>query len=159
MMTTFENTLLSAEADAAWRSGYGSNDSGRVNAAIPKLRQGTYFPERLSSPSSPGLRRSILGGERAIQEAQKMPFDPDNTAPWMRVLSQCATTPERIAISDSRGSWSYAKLGDAIGSIRHALGGILGPRESTVVNPAAQTCRGGSRSHCGACLWSARLRA
>lgn len=65
MMTTFVNTLLSADADAVCGASYGSTDPGRVNrrngyrhrdfdtrvgtvdVAIPKLRQGTYFPEWL----------------------------------------------------------------------------------------------------------------
>lgn len=65
MMTTFVNTLLSADADAVCGASYGAIDPGRVNrrngyrhrdfdtrvgtvdVAIPKLRQGTYFPEWL----------------------------------------------------------------------------------------------------------------
>ena len=65
MLTTFINTLLSADADAvcgaAWgqvsdtrvaqRNGYRHRDldtrTGTVDVAIPKLRSGTYFPEWL----------------------------------------------------------------------------------------------------------------
>ena len=65
MLTTFINTLLSADADsvcgAAWgqvsesrttqRNGYRHRDldtrTGTLDVAIPKLRAGTYFPEWL----------------------------------------------------------------------------------------------------------------
>jgi putative transposase len=65
MLTTFINTLMSAEADAVCGAGYGESSPDRVNirngyrhrefdtragtldVAIPKLRQGSYFPEWL----------------------------------------------------------------------------------------------------------------
>jgi len=65
LLTTFINTLMSAEADAVCgaaygqaspdrtnrRNGYRSRDfdtrSGTLDLAVPKLRQGTYFPEWL----------------------------------------------------------------------------------------------------------------
>ncbi|MGQ1796995.1 IS256 family transposase [Kocuria oceani] len=65
MLTTFVNTLLSAEADTVCGAAYGASSPERVNqrngyrhrdfdtragtldVAIPKLRQGTYFPEWL----------------------------------------------------------------------------------------------------------------
>ena len=65
LLTTFINTLLSADADAVCGAGYGQASPERVNihngyrhrdldtrvgtldVAIPKLRQGTYFPEWL----------------------------------------------------------------------------------------------------------------
>ncbi|MGH3834064.1 MAG: IS256 family transposase [Pseudonocardiaceae bacterium] len=65
MLTTFINTLMSAEADAACGAGYGETSPDRVNTrngyrhrefdtragtvdvAIPKLRSGSYFPEWL----------------------------------------------------------------------------------------------------------------
>ena len=65
MLQTFVNTLLSAEADAVCGAGYGEVSAERVNrrngyrhrdfdtrtgtldVAIPKLRQGSYFPEWL----------------------------------------------------------------------------------------------------------------
>jgi putative transposase len=65
MLTTFVNTLLSAEADAVCGAAYGVSSPERVNqrngyrhrdfdtragtidVAIPKLRQGSYFPEWL----------------------------------------------------------------------------------------------------------------
>lgn len=65
MLTTFVNTLLSAEADAVCGAAYGASSPERVNSrngyrhrdfdtragtldvAIPKLRQGSYFPEWL----------------------------------------------------------------------------------------------------------------
>ncbi len=65
MLTTFINALLSAEADAVCGAGYREVTDARVNrrngyrhrefdtragtidVAIPKLRQGTYFPEGL----------------------------------------------------------------------------------------------------------------
>ena len=65
LLTTFVNTLMSAEADAVCGAAYGVISEGRVNRrngyrprefdtragtldlAIPKLREGTYFPEWL----------------------------------------------------------------------------------------------------------------
>ncbi|OLT14064.1 IS256 family transposase [Kocuria sp. CNJ-770] len=65
MLTTFVNTLLSAEADTVCGAAYGASSPERVNqrngyrhrdfdtragtldVAIPKLRTGTYFPEWL----------------------------------------------------------------------------------------------------------------
>jgi transposase-like protein len=65
MLTTFVNTLLSAEADTVCGASYGASSPERVNqrngyrhrdfdtragtldVAIPKLRQGSYFPEWL----------------------------------------------------------------------------------------------------------------
>jgi transposase-like protein len=65
LLTTFINTLLSAEADAVCGAGYGQSSPDRVNirngyrhrdldtrvgtldVAIPKLRTGSYFPEWL----------------------------------------------------------------------------------------------------------------
>ena len=65
MLTTFVNTLLSAEADTVCGAAYGASSPERVNqrngyrhrdfdtragtidVAIPKLRQGSYFPEWL----------------------------------------------------------------------------------------------------------------
>ena len=65
MLTTFVNTLLSAEADTVCGAAYGASSPDRVNSrngyrhrdfdtragtidvAIPKLRAGTYFPEWL----------------------------------------------------------------------------------------------------------------
>jgi putative transposase len=65
LLTTFINTLMSAEADAVCGAAYGTASPDRVNRrngyrdrefdiragtldlAVPKLRQGTYFPEWL----------------------------------------------------------------------------------------------------------------
>ena len=65
MLTTFVHTLMSAEADAICGAPYGMPDPDRVNVrngyrhrdfdtragtldvAIPKLRQGSYFPDWL----------------------------------------------------------------------------------------------------------------
>ena len=65
LLTTFINTLMSAEADAVCGAAYGTTSPERVNRrngyrgrefdtragtldlAVPKLRQGTYFPEWL----------------------------------------------------------------------------------------------------------------
>ena len=65
LLTTFVNALLSAQADAVCGAEYGARDPERVNRrngyrhrdfdtragtidlAIPKLREGTYFPEWL----------------------------------------------------------------------------------------------------------------
>ena len=65
LLTTFVNTLMSAEADAVCGAAYGTASADRVNRrngyrprefdtragtidlAIPKLRQGSYFPEWL----------------------------------------------------------------------------------------------------------------
>jgi transposase-like protein len=63
MLTTFINTLMSAEADAVCGAGYGETSPERTNVrngyrhrefdtragtldvAIPKLRSGSYFPD------------------------------------------------------------------------------------------------------------------
>lgn len=63
MLTTFMNTLMSAEADAVCGAPYGESSPERVNVrngyrprefdtragtpevAIPKLREGSYFPD------------------------------------------------------------------------------------------------------------------
>ena len=65
MLTTFINTLMSAEADAVCGAEYGTRSAERVNTrngyrlrefdtragnldvAIPKLRAGSYFPDWL----------------------------------------------------------------------------------------------------------------
>jgi hypothetical protein len=65
MLTTFINTLMSAEADAVCGAAYGQPSPDRVNVrngyrhrefdtragtldvAIPKLREGSYFPDWL----------------------------------------------------------------------------------------------------------------
>src|ERR671927_1783715 len=65
MLTTFINTLMSAEADAVCGAGYGARSAERTNSrngyrarefdtragtlevAIPKLRSGSYFPDWL----------------------------------------------------------------------------------------------------------------
>src|SRR3954447_25843332 len=65
MLTTFINTLMSAEADAVCGAGYGERSAertnvrngyrsrefdtraGTLNVAIPKLRSGSYFPDWL----------------------------------------------------------------------------------------------------------------
>ena len=65
MLTTFMNTLMSAEADAVCgahygtepasgstpRNGYRHRDfdtrAGTLDVAIPKLREGSYFPDWL----------------------------------------------------------------------------------------------------------------
>jgi putative transposase len=70
LLTTFVNTLMSAEADAVCGAAYGTISGERVNRrngyrprefdtragtielAIPKLRQGTYFPEWLLERST-----------------------------------------------------------------------------------------------------------
>jgi putative transposase len=73
MLTTFINTLMSAEANAVCGAGYGERSAERVNVrngyrhrdfdtragtldvAIPKLRSGSYFPdwllERAAAPN------------------------------------------------------------------------------------------------------------
>src|SRR3954453_22107101 len=65
MLTTFINTLMSAEADAVCGAGYGQRSEARTNTrngyrsrefdtragtlevAIPRLRAGSYFPDWL----------------------------------------------------------------------------------------------------------------
>src|SRR3546814_1228453 len=67
LLQTFINTLLSAEADAVCGAEYGTVSPGRVNrrngyrhrdfdtragsidVSVPKLRQGSYFPELLQT--------------------------------------------------------------------------------------------------------------
>ena len=70
LLTTFVNTLMSAEADAVCGAAYGTVSEERVNRrngyrpqefdtragtielTIPKLRQGTYFPKWLLERST-----------------------------------------------------------------------------------------------------------
>ena len=70
VLTTFVNTLMSASADAVCGAAYGTVSEERVNRrngyrpqefdtragtielTIPKLRQGTYFPEWLLERST-----------------------------------------------------------------------------------------------------------
>jgi putative transposase len=70
LLTTFVNTLMSAEADAVCGAAYGTVSEERVNRrngyrprefdtcagtielTFPKLRQGTYFPEWLLERST-----------------------------------------------------------------------------------------------------------
>src|SRR3954449_10845009 len=77
MLTTFINTLMSAEADAVCGAAWGERSEGRTNSrngyrarefdtragtlevAIPKLRSGSYFPDWLLE------RRRRGGGGRA----------------------------------------------------------------------------------------------
>src|SRR5215213_10036679 len=54
MIQTFAEALMSADADAVCGAGYGRRSAERTNTrngsidlAIPKLREGTYFPEWL----------------------------------------------------------------------------------------------------------------
>jgi hypothetical protein len=65
LLTTFVNALLGARADAVWGAGYGERNSDRVNSrngyrhcdldtrlrtidvAVPKLRQGSLYPDWL----------------------------------------------------------------------------------------------------------------
>src|SRR3712207_1339456 len=92
MLTTFINTLMSAQADAVCGAEYGARSAERINTrngyrprefdtragtlevAIPKLRSGSYFPDWLlerrrravRAPSTPGGPCSLLGcGTRA----------------------------------------------------------------------------------------------
>lgn len=71
MLTTFINTLMSAEADAVCGAGYGERSDERINTrngyrhrdfdtragtldvAIPKLRSGSYFPDWLLRAAPP----------------------------------------------------------------------------------------------------------
>src|SRR3954453_4503943 len=77
MLTTFINTLMSAEADAVCGAGYAERSAERTNSrngyrsrefdtragtlqvAIPKLRSGSYFPDWL-------LERRRRRAERAL---------------------------------------------------------------------------------------------
>jgi len=74
LLTTFINTLMSAEADAVCGAAYGTVSKDRVNRrngyrsrdfdtragtldlAVPKLRQATYFPEWLLERRKRGER-------------------------------------------------------------------------------------------------------
>ena len=80
MLTTFINTLMSAEADAVCgaplrepgpdrvnvRNGYRHRDfdtrAGTLDVAIPKLRSGSYFPDWLLGAPPPGRGRADVGG-------------------------------------------------------------------------------------------------
>src|SRR3954470_14860134 len=80
MLTTFINTLMSAEADAVCGAAYGTRSVERINqrngyrtrefdtragtleVAIPKLRRGSYFPDWLLERrrrGAPGLARVV----------------------------------------------------------------------------------------------------
>src|SRR3954452_3529089 len=80
LLQTFINTLLSAEADVVCgaeygtvspdrvnkRNGYRHRDfdtrAGTVDVAVPKLRQGTYFPQWLLERRKRGARGANRGG-------------------------------------------------------------------------------------------------
>ena len=74
LLSTFINALLSAQADAVCGAEYGTRDQDRINrrngyrhrdldtrtgtidVAIPKLREGSFFPDWLLTPA-PACRR------------------------------------------------------------------------------------------------------
>src|SRR4051812_50227603 len=80
MLTTFINTLMSAEADAVFGAEYGARSTERVNTrngyrarefdtragtldvAIPKLRTGSYFPDWLLERRRRGGGGAAPGG-------------------------------------------------------------------------------------------------
>ena len=83
MLTTFINTLMSAEADAVCGAAYGQPSPDRVNVrngyrhrefdtragtldvAIPKLREGSYFPDwLLDAAAGPSVRRTLTATAR-----------------------------------------------------------------------------------------------
>ena len=79
MLTTFINTLMSAEADAVCGAEYGTRSAQRTNTgngyrsrdfdtragtldvAIPKLRADSYFPDWLLEPSPTGCSSAAAG--------------------------------------------------------------------------------------------------
>src|SRR4051812_1631465 len=90
MLTTFINTLMSAEADAVCGAEYGARSAERTNVrngyrarefdtragtlqvAIPKLRSGSYFSEWLLERS-----RRAGGGAATAGAALLLPGGPD----------------------------------------------------------------------------------
>lgn len=80
LLTTFINALLSAQADSVCGAEYGARDpertnrrngyrhrdldtrAGTIDVAIPKLREGSFFPDWLLEPASPGRGRADHGG-------------------------------------------------------------------------------------------------
>jgi hypothetical protein len=111
MLTTFTNTLMSAEADAVCGAPYGMAAPDRVNArngdrhrdfdtragtldvAIPKLRSGSYFPDWLLERR----RRSFPPGSQTVQDAGN---GPDALAPHHRLQPDS----RQISSASSHGS-------------------------------------------------------
>ncbi len=52
MVKEFAEALMSADADAVCGAGYGDWDTrvGSIELAVPKLREGSYFPDWLLQP-------------------------------------------------------------------------------------------------------------
>jgi transposase-like protein len=94
MLTTFINTLMSAEADAVCGAGYGERSPDRTNVrngyrprefdtragtlelAIPRLRSGSYFPDWLLERGGDGERlhrRAGVEHRTGLWEARTSP--------------------------------------------------------------------------------------
>ncbi len=84
MVTTFAEALMGAEADAVCGAGYGERNgerrntrngyrrrewntrAGSIELGIPKLRQGSYFPDWLLARPAPGRGGAGHGGGRVL---------------------------------------------------------------------------------------------
>jgi putative transposase len=101
MVTTFAEALMGAEADAVCGAGYGERSderrntrngyrrrewdtrAGSISLAIPKLRQGSYFPDWLLERRARGEkdrrgRRGVCPGQSHLREvvASLLPVRP-----------------------------------------------------------------------------------
>src|SRR3954447_17148748 len=93
MLTTFVNALLSADADSVCGAAYGVVSDERVNrrngyrhrdfdtragtldVAVPKLRQGSYFPEWLLERRTRAREGADLGGGDLLPARGQHPAD------------------------------------------------------------------------------------
>jgi hypothetical protein len=84
MVSTFAEALMGAEADAVCGAGFGERSAERTNTrngyrrrewdtragsielAIPKLRQGSYFPDSAARAAAPRRGRAGLGGGHVL---------------------------------------------------------------------------------------------
>src|SRR4028118_1543681 len=99
MLTTFINTLMSAEADAVCGAEYGARSAERINVrngyrtrefdtragtldvAIPKLRAGSYFPRRLVGRPPPA-GAPPAPAPRPCRPPRRAPVPPSPTGCW-----------------------------------------------------------------------------
>ena len=138
MLSTFINSLLSADADPGLRrllmaltqpgnlgeprrNGYRHRDfdtrSGTLDVAIPKLRQGSYFPGVAAGAAPPGGGRTHHGLSRPTTCLVSRPGGWRDLVQTLGVtglsksqVSEMARRPRRARSSSSaRGRWTPAR--------------------------------------------------
>ena len=116
LLGTFINTLLSAEADSVCgaddgtvspdrvnrRNGYRHRDfdtrAGTVDLAVPKLRQGTYFPDWLLERRKRAERALTVGGRHLLPARRQHP--PDGQA---RPVARRHRAEQESGVGDGEG--------------------------------------------------------